>query len=362
MKRRFIPIILAILVGVGFLVGRLSTPSASQQAAQAASTGSPAASTSNIRTASIDAATESAYATISKSVVYVVSAGVGSGSGIIYDSKGDIVTNNHVVTGAHSLSVTLNNGHIYTARLVGTDAADDLAIIKIDASGLMPAHFATAGSYRVAETVLAVGSPLGLKQSVSSGLISGLHRVEQEGNGAYIANAVQTSAAINPGNSGGALAALDGTVVGMPTLVQTSDTSGTSVEGIGFAIPAERITFIADQIIAKGKVQHTGRAFLGIVPTDSSGQSGFSFGFGSPPATSSTPGALVARVGSDTPAGKAGVQQGDVITAANGQTVTDAQDLLTVLAQAKPGETITLKINRSGQTKTIDVKLGELPA
>jgi S1-C subfamily serine protease len=362
MKRRFIPVILAILVGIGFLLGRLSAPSAPQQAVQAASTGSPAASVNAVSPSSIDAATESAYSRISKSVVYVVSAGVGSGSGIIYDSNGDIVTNNHVVTGASSLSVTLNNGRTYKAHLVGTDAADDLAVIKISASGLTPAHFATAGSYRVAETVLAVGSPLGLKQSVSSGLISGLHRVEQEGNGAYIANAIQTSAAINPGNSGGALATLDGTVVGMPTLVQTSDTSGTSVEGIGFAIPSERITFVANQIIAHGKVQHTGRAFLGIVPTDSSGQSGFSFGFGSPPDTSSTPGALVARVGSNTPAGKAGIQQGDVITEANGQTVTDAQDLLTVLAQAKPGETITLKIDRSGQTKTIDVQLGELPA
>lgn len=362
MKRRFIPVILAILVGAGFLVGRLSAPTPPQPAAQAASNNSSSGTTSTVSTSSIDTATESAYAQISKSVVYVVSAGVGSGSGIIYDKGGDIVTNHHVVTGATSLSVTLNNGRTYAAHIVGSDAADDLAIIKINAPGLTPARFAAAGSYQVAETVLAVGSPLGLKQSVSSGLISGLHRVEQEGNGAYIANAIQTSAAINPGNSGGALVTLNATVVGMPTLVQTSTTTGASVEGIGFAIPSERITFIANQIISKGKVQHTGRAFLGIVPTDSQGQSAFSFGFGSPPQTSSTPGALVERVSADTPAGKAGIQQGDVITGANGQPVTDAQDLLTVLAQAKPGETISLKINRNGQTQTITVKLGELPA
>lgn len=175
MKRRFIPVILAILVGAGFLIGRLSAPSAPQQAVQAASTGAPTPSVNAVSPSSIDAATESAYSRISKSVVYVVSAGVGSGSGVIYDSQGDIVTNNHVVTGANSLSVTLNNGHTYTAHLVGTDAADDLAVIKISTSGLTPAHFATAGSYKVAETVLAIGSPLGLKQSVSSGLISGLH-------------------------------------------------------------------------------------------------------------------------------------------------------------------------------------------
>jgi S1-C subfamily serine protease len=291
----------------------------------------------------------------------VVSAGVGSGSGIIYDSRGDIVTNHHVVTGATSLTVTLNNGKTYAAHVVGSDAADDLAVIKINASGLTPARFASAGGYQVAETVLAVGSPLGLQQSVSSGLISGLHRVEQEGNGAYIANAIQTSAAINPGNSGGALVDLNGTVVGMPTLVQTSTQTGTSVEGIGFAIPSERITFIANQIIAHGKVEHTGRAFLGIVPTDSQGQSGFSFGFGQQQ-QGSVPGALVARVGSSTPAGKAGIQQGDVITSANGHPVTDAQSLLTVLAQEKPGDTIALKVNRNDQTLSVNVKLGELPA
>jgi S1-C subfamily serine protease len=360
MKKRFIPVILALVAAIAFFAGRVSSPSAPAVPAQAAAgtTSSP----STVRASSIDTAIESAYATASKYVVYVVSAGVGSGSGIIYDSKGDIVTNNHVVTGATSLSVTLNNGKTYAAHVVGTDAADDLAVIKINASGLTPAHFAPAGGYRVAETVLAVGSPLGLKQSVSSGLISGLNRVEQEGNGAYIANAIQTSAAINPGNSGGALVDLNGTVVGMPTLVQTSDTSGTSVEGIGFAIPSPRITYIANQIIADGKVRHTGRAFLGIVPTDSTGQSGFSFGFGGGQQQSSVSGALVERVGSSTPAGRAGLQQGDVITSANGQTVTDAQDLLAVLAGEKPGDTIALKVNRSGQTLSFNVKLGELPA
>ena len=192
MKKRSIPLVLAILVGVGIVIGRLSAPTSSAPV-QAAGTSAPAATASNssstVSTGSIDAATENAYATASKYVVYVVSAGVGSGSGIIYDSKGDIVTNNHVVNGATSLSVTLNNGKTYAAHIVGTDAADDLAVIKINASGLTPAHFAAAGQYQVAQTVRAVGSPLGLKQSVSSCLISGLHRVEQEGNGAYIANA-----------------------------------------------------------------------------------------------------------------------------------------------------------------------------
>jgi S1-C subfamily serine protease len=135
---------------------------------------------------------------------------------------------------------------------VGTDAADDLAVIRISAPHLTPAHFATAGSYQAGETVLAIGNPLDLKGSVTSGLISGLHRVEQEPNGAYLSDVIQTSAPINPGNSGGALVTLDGTIVGMPTLEQTSTLDGTTAQDIGFAIPSERIVSTADQIIANG--------------------------------------------------------------------------------------------------------------
>jgi S1-C subfamily serine protease len=204
----------------------------------------------------IDQATEQAYKTVSKSVVYIVGAGVGSGSGIVYDSRGDIVTNDHVINGASSISVTLSNGKTYAATVVGTDQADDLAVIHINASNLTPATFARSGSYQVGEEVLAIGNPLNLKGSVTSGLISGLHRVEQEENGAYLSDAIQTSAAVNPGNSGGALVTLDGTVVGMVTLEQTSSSSGETVQDVGFAIPSERIVYIANQIIATGEVEH----------------------------------------------------------------------------------------------------------
>jgi S1-C subfamily serine protease len=310
---------------------------------------------------SIDSATQAAYAAAGPSVVYVVSQGVGSGSGIIYDTNGDIVTNNHVIEGSSKLSVTLSNGKSYAATVVGTDAADDLAVIRIKAPNLTAATFAKAGSYHVGQTVLAIGSPLGLKGSVTSGLISGLHRVEQEPNGADLSDAVQTSAAINPGNSGGALVTLDATVVGMPTLEQTSTTDGTTTQGIGFAIPSDRIVSIADQIIAHGKVQHTGRPYLGIAPTDADGALS-PFGQFGPNNSATTSGALVSRVASNGPAAKAGVQTGDIITGADGTTVTDAQDLLTVIANKKPGETVQLRIERNGTTTTVTVKLGELPA
>lgn len=315
----------------------------------------------------IQQATQSAYQSVIPSVVYVNNVGIGTGSGVVYDTKGDIVTNYHVVSGGTTIKVSLNDGRTFKATVLGTDPADDLAVIHINASNLHPATFATGSQISVAEPVLAVGEPLGLKGSVSFGLISGLDRVEQEPNGAYLPNAIQTSAPINPGNSGGALATLSGLVVGMPTLEQTSTNTGEATQGIGFAIPSTRITYIANQIIATGKVENTGRAYLGIAPTDPSQQGyGGGFGpFGGPFGGGTTPnveGAVVSQVAPSGPAGRAGVQQGDVITKVNGRQISSAQDLLTILANARPGQTLTLRINRNGRALTVHVKLGELPA
>ncbi|HEX8918194.1 MAG TPA: trypsin-like peptidase domain-containing protein [Chloroflexota bacterium] len=375
MKRLLILLAAASLIVLGAFGEHLLNSGTPGQAAAAKArttvntsveTASYAPSTSaSISAAAIDSATEHAYAVASQSVVYVSNVGVGTGSGVIYDTQGDIVTNEHVVQGASTLKVTLANGQTYSATLVGTDAADDLAVIRIHASGLTPATFAGNGTFHVAQTVLAIGSPLGLKNSVTSGLISGLGRVEQEPNGAYLPNAIQTSAPINPGNSGGALVTLNGVVVGMPTLEQTASSNGTSAQAIGFAVPSTRITAIANQIIASGKVQHTGRAYMGITPTDSTDQQTPSFGFGGGFGGGNTPtvnGAVVSQISANGPAAQAGVQQGDTITSAGGQTISNAQDLLTILAQKKPGDTLTLQLNRNGSTLTVHVHLGELPA
>jgi S1-C subfamily serine protease len=312
-----------------------------------------------------DSVTITAFKKASPSVVYVDNVGIGSGSGVIYDSSGDIVTNAHVVSGEQSLKVTLSNGKSYTAALRGVDVADDLAVIHIKATGLPAAHFAGQGDFQVAQEVLAIGSPLGLQQTVTSGLISALGRTVQESTGAYLPDAVQTSAPINPGNSGGALVALDGSVVGIPTLEATDpqNNNGGAAQGIGFAVPSYRVTVIAHQIIADGKVVHTGRAYLGVGATDSGSAgngNGSPFGFGSP--TPSIPGALVNNVAQGSPAAAAGIQQGDVITALNGQPVTSESDLLVALAHAKPGQTVSITVNRNGQTLTLHAKLGELPA
>jgi S1-C subfamily serine protease len=368
------------LIVAGVLVDHAvaATPPSSSNAA------APTTTTAVVSASSVDAVTENAFKAVSASVVYVNNVGVGSGSGVIYDSTGDIVTNAHVVASATKLTVTLNTGKTYTAKLVGSDTADDLAVIHIDATGLPAAHFASSGSYQVAETVLAIGSPLGLQETVTSGLISALNRTVQEENGAYLPNALQTSAPINPGNSGGALVDLNGNVVGIPTLEATDpqNNNGGAAQGIGFAIPSSRVTFVAGQIIKTGTVQHTGRAYLGVTAVDASqvasqyGQGGFGNGFGNGgfgsggglgpgnggTVTPTQQGAYVEQVGSGSPAANAGIQQGDVITAANGQAITGESDLLTALANAKPGAKMTLTIDRNGSTVTVTVTLGELPA
>src|SRR5579884_2663027 len=276
MRRRIVIILATSFLVIAFGAGYLTNLALTQPRADAAPARSATAPqvASAATSTSVDSVFERAYAQASRSVVFVNNVGVGSGSGIVFDTNGDIVTNDHVVAGSKKFQVTLNNGKVYPATLVGTDIADDLAVIHVNASGLVPAHFAKAGSYQVAQTVLAIGSPLGLKQTVTSGLISGLDRTQQEPNGSYIPNAIQTSAPINPGNSGGALVTLDGVVVGIPTLEQTSTGEGTAAQNVGFAIPSDRVVTIANQIVASGKVQHTGRAYMGIAPTDAANAGG----------------------------------------------------------------------------------------
>ena len=348
----------ALIVAGGIGDHVLSSTSSNQLAA--AKVSETAQQAAVISPQSLDGATEHAYAVASPSVVFVNNVGVGSGSGVIYDKSGDIVTNAHVVESAQSITVTLSTGKTYSARLVGSDAKDDLAVLHINATNLPAAHFASAGSFRVAQMVLAIGNPLDLQQSVTFGLISALDRTvsESASTGAYLPDAIQTSAPINPGNSGGALVTLSGTVVGIPTLeaVDPQNNNGGAAQGIGFAIPSTRVTTIAHQIVVYGRVVHSGRAYLGVTTTDNSNQSGFSV-FGQ---QSTVNGAIVTTVGDGSPAAQAGLQQDDVITAVDGKAITSSDDLLTALAHATPGQTITLTVNRNGQNLTLKVKLGEL--
>jgi len=357
MKKALFVLGAVVLVLAGYFANRIAGELKAPSAAAARGT---VTTVSNPTTTSVSDAIQKAFKTASPSVVYVNNVGVGTGSGVIVDSSGDIVTNDHVVSGEHSLRVTLANGSRYSAQLVATDPADDLAVIRIHASGLTAAHFAGSSAITPAQPVLAIGSPLGLKDTVTFGLISGINRTEQEPNGSYIPNAVQTSAPINPGNSGGALVDLSGDVVGIPTMVQTSTGEGTAAQNVGFAIPSTRVTYIVNQILTHGKVVNTDRPFLGIGLASAASGSGFGFGFSGP--QQSVAGALIGQVRNGTPAAKAGLQAGDVITALNGQSITSDGGLLAALAHDKPGQTVKVQINRNGTTKTLKVTLGELPA
>jgi S1-C subfamily serine protease len=285
-------------------------------------------------------------ATVSPSVV-LITTDVGLGSGIIYNSGGDIVTNDHVIAGTSALAVTLSSGRQYPATVQGAFPPDDVAVIRIHAAGIRPASFANSSKLAVGDFAMAIGNPLGLTSSVTNGIVSALGRTVTEPGGNAIPGMIQTSAPINPGNSGGALVSLSGQVIGIPTLAASTSRTAPA-PGIGFAVSSNTARFIADQIIQHGKVVNSGRAYLGV--TVSSLPNG---GGG---------GVAVADVQAGGPAGDAGIRPGDTIIALDGTATPNADALATALAELKPGQTVSLELARAAGTKqTVMVTLGQLP-
>jgi putative serine protease PepD len=272
----------------------------------------------------------------------------GLGSGVIFDSKGDIVTNNHVVQGASSVRVTLASGKQYAGRVVNTFAPDDLAVVRISAPSLRPIAFARSSQLQVGQIALAVGNPLGLRTSVTEGIVSALNRTVSEGSGtnASIAQAVQTSAAINPGNSGGALVDLSGRLIGIPTLAASDPQIGGAAAGIGFAIPSDTVKDIAGQIVRYGKVVDSHRAYMGVTVAD----------------LVSGGGVYISSVAAGGPAAKAGIRAGDIVTSVAGKPTSSTDGLTTALASLKPGQTVSVAVvSQSGAKRTVKVKLGSFP-
>ena len=192
-------------------------------------------------------------ARVSPTVVQIQT-GQGLGSGIVYDADGDIVTNAHVTGGATSFLVTLANGARHAAKLVGADPANDLAVIHITGATPTPASFADSSKVRAGDISFAIGNPLGLRSSVTQGIVSSVSRSVSEGNGVTLSQAIQTSAEINPGNSGGALVDLSGRVIGIPTLAALDpEFGGAQAPGIGFAIPSNTVQRVANQLIGLGR-------------------------------------------------------------------------------------------------------------
>jgi putative serine protease PepD len=263
--------------------------------------------------------------------------GTAQGTGFIYDSKGDIVTNDHVISGSSSVSVKLSDGSTYKATVVGSDPSTDLAVLHIDApaSKLVPLALADSSNVAIGDGVVAIGNPFGLDGSVTSGIVSALNREIVAPDDTPIEGAIQTDAAINHGNSGGPLLNLQGQVIGVTSQIQ-SDSGGN--DGVGFAVPSNTVSSIASQLISTGKAQH---ALLGVsVKTAASG------------------GVTVSAVSAGSGAASAGLKAGDVITAVNGTKVTAAEKLRAIIAGDKPGDKVTLTITRNGSSQTLTATLG----
>jgi S1-C subfamily serine protease len=330
-------------------------PSTSASGAAAAVPSAPAPASSAVPSgpaSSLEQQYEQVVSQVLPSVVQISTSG-GSGSGVVFDAKGDIVTNAHVVGTATTLQVgRAAGGKPLAAAVVGVFAPDDLAVIRVQtgAETLHPASFGRSAAVRVGEIVLAMGNPLGLTGTVTDGIVSATGRTVSEGQGssAVLISAIQTSAAINPGNSGGALVNLAGQVIGIPTLAATSPQLGGAAAGIGFAIPSDTVTSIAGQLIATGKVANSGRASLGITAQTVADAAGQPAGVG------------IVAVGAGGAAARAGITAGDVITALDGQPTASLAALQSVLAAHKPGDRVQAQVSRDGAATTMTLTLGSL--
>ena len=334
-------LIAAVVAGAVVVAVLLSTGSTSSTANGSSPTsGSRAAEGLALQGAFVDA-----VQSVSPSVVQIEDEH-GLGSGIVLDTAGHIVTNNHVVSGASSFTVTMSTGKRYRATMVGAFPPDDLAVIKISAPNLKAATFADSSKLDVGDVAMAIGNPLGLQSSVTEGIVSGFRQAMQEEGGVTLPSVIQTSAAINPGNSGGALVDIHGRVIGVPTLAATDpQLGGGSAPGIGFAIPSNLVKDIAGQIVADGKVVDSHRAFLGITAGETNGSGVF--------------------VGTITPGGAAatgGIRVGDLILSIDGTPTPTVSALEAVLAELKPGQEVPIVIeHQGGARRTLHLRLGSYP-
>jgi S1-C subfamily serine protease len=295
------------------------------------------------------------YARVSGSVVFVSARGgngqlqfngqgggkAASGSGFVIDTAGHIVTNDHVVEDADKFTVRFGEkGDPIPAKLVGKDPSSDVAVLSIDPKkSAKPLQLASSSSLRPGEAAIAIGSPFGLSGTVTTGIVSALGREIEAPNGFSIPGAVQTDAAINPGNSGGPLLDTAGRVIGINS--QIASQSGSN-SGVGFAVPSDTVKDVAPKLIKNGKID---RAWLGLASAEKP----------------DSPGAVVGTVTNGSPADKAGIRSGDVITAIGGKTVRNPSDLSLDVLTKRPGDEVKVDLKRDGKSHTVTVKLGNRP-
>lgn len=323
------------------------TPRASATAAPEASSGddaTPAASGDEDEVSVPDL-----VARVHPSIVTVTARGErgeGEGSGVIWDADGTIVTNNHVVEGARDVGVALASGERLDARVRATDPLTDLAVLEVDATDLPAARFADELP-RVGQPVLAVGNPLGFEGTVTSGIVSGLHRsIPSGGATPALVDLIQTDAAISPGNSGGALVDFEGRVVGVN--VAYLPPAGGAVS-IGFAIPSPTVTDVVRDLLDDGRAEHP---YLGVSLTQLTPEIAERFD------VAAREGAIVGVVERGSPAGRSGLEPGDVITGIDGGEIRAVEDLFGALRRSDPGDTVALEVLRDGETSRVEVRLG----
>jgi putative serine protease PepD len=277
------------------------------------------------------------------SIVYIratTAQGQATGSGFVVSADGNIVTNAHVVDGATSVEVQVGDGERRKARVVGVDASTDLALLDVDASGLRPLALGDSSRVQVGDPSYAIGNPYGLDRTLTTGVISALHREIDSPNGYAISDALQTDAALNPGNSGGPLFDAAGAVIGVNSQIESSSNSNA---GVGFAVPSNTVRRVIEQLRTDGRATH---AWLGV--STSERQQG--------------DGAVVAAVTAGGPGADAGLRTGDVITAIGEEAVADSGDVAAQVGARKPGDELELTVLRGGQTETVTVELGTRPS
>jgi putative serine protease PepD len=333
-----------VLVGAGVL-GASLLHDESSSSSNAALPAAPGSVTPDARSRAI----RQIYASASPSVVFIKSqdgASTSSGTGFVVDSDGTIVTNAHVVAGANQVQVRFtDHGASVNAQVLGSDLSSDLAVLRVDSSQaqrLKPLVLADSDNVRVGDLAVAIGYPLGLDRTATSGIVSGLGRDIQAANGFSIDNVIQTDAPINPGNSGGPLLDGAGRVIGINSQIATADGGNGSI-GIGFAVPSNTVREVVPRLRAGAVIK---RAYLGISSSPSTvGQ-----------------GAEVAAVISGGPAAQAGLKVGDTVRQVAGRTVRDPDDIATAIEDRKPGVKVDVEVQRAGSNKTLVVTLGTRPA
>ena len=272
--------------------------------------------------------------------------GSGSGTGFLVDSNGTIVTNAHVVGDGDQVQVRFNDkGEYHEGRVLSLDASTDLAAVKVDpsdAQGIRPLELADSDDAQVGDTVIAIGYPLGLDRTATSGIVSGLERQIQSPNGFSIDKVIQTDAAVNPGNSGGPLLNDKGQVIGVNSQIATAAGGGDGNVGIAFAVPSNTVKEVLPQLESGTAPQH---AYLGLQTSD----------------TANGDGAQIAAATPGGPSARAGLQAGDVVTKVDGDDVHGADDVAAAIEDNKPGDKVEVTVKRGGSEQTIDVTLGQRP-